>query len=170
MSHCNFQVQSEHDGVREIFCSACPAVLYWRRTNLPQQICDPQRKLPEQPAPGPRQVVPIDPEKARLQTEALKKLQADAAAGAEAIGDPTLSQKGRHYVEALARWFRAGCPTRTQAEAEEREAICRTNRCKLFDAAAVGCKKCGCGVSATRWAIASKTKMATEVCPRGFWE
>jgi hypothetical protein len=98
------------------------------------------------------------------------QLQADAKLGAEAIGEPSLWKKGSHYAKALAKWWRASRPVRSEEEAARCEEICRSNQCGLFDAEAVACKKCGCKVSAARWAIASKTRMATEVCPKGLWK
>jgi hypothetical protein len=86
-----------------------------------------------------------------------------AEQAAEKLGEPGLLKKGAHYAQALAKWFAAGCPTRTQEEAERLEGICRA--CDKYDLAAEGCKICGCSTSSQRWAIKSKVKMATEHCP-----
>jgi len=70
----------------------------------------------------------------------------------------------RHYAGALAKWTKAGFPTREQAEVERIEAIC-----KACDKYADGrCKQCGCRVN-TGPAVVNKIKMATENCPLGKW-
>ena len=94
----------------------------------------------------------------------------DAQSGAEKLGDPSLIDKGRHYVVALAKWTRAGYHVRSPEDAAACEAICKSNECGQYDAETEACKICGCGTSSRRWAIFSKTKMATEVCPRGSWK
>ena len=110
--------------------------------------------------------------KVTVKTEPISgtELTADAIAGATELGDLTLLDKGKHYAIALAKWFRAGCPQRTQAEAEACEAICKSNPADCYDAENDSCKICGCPTSAKRWAIKSKTKMATENCPKGLWD
>lgn len=99
----------------------------------------------------------------------LAEIIEDAKQGAEKLGEPSLVEKGSHYITALAKWTRAGFPTRTPIEAAACEAICQSNACGEYDAEAGACKVCGCRTSAGRWAIFSKTKMKTEVCPKGFW-
>jgi len=71
----------------------------------------------------------------------------------------------KHWAQALARWTRAGFPTRSQAEVERCLRICV--KCDQY----VGgrCKSCGCRVSKSRIAVANKLKMATERCPKGHW-
>ncbi len=71
-----------------------------------------------------------------------------------------------HYFQALARWTAAGFPVREQAEVEriERE-ICRP--CEEYRDGR--CAKCSCQVNSTSWALATKLKMKTEVCPLGYW-
>jgi hypothetical protein len=108
-------------------------------------------------------------ERERLRAEKKAQDEADARAGAEHLGDLSLLTKGQHYSMALAKWTRAGWPTRLPKDAAACEAICRSNQCHLFDDEQVACKKCGCYISAARWAIFSKTKMATEKCPKGLW-
>ncbi len=133
-------------------------------TRWPKRNCE-NSKPPKPPKPERK---PPDPEAAKKRAEKIAKDKADALAGAEAIGDLSLLDKGVHYAAALAKWFRAGCPVRTPAEAARIELICRA--CVHFDATDESCKICGCKTSSRRWAIASKTKMATEKCPKGFWK
>ena len=90
----------------------------------------------------------------------------------------------KHWAQALARWARAEFPVRSQAEIERIETtICRP--CDEYvadDAAWIGklvgwltgkrygrCKKCGCGLSTSRLAVANKIAMATESCRLGHW-
>ena len=90
----------------------------------------------------------------------------------------------KHWAQALARWRLAEFPVRSQAEIERIETtICQP--CDEYvadDAAWIGklvgwltgkrygrCKKCGCGLSTSRLAVANKIAMATESCKLGNW-
>lgn len=70
------------------------------------------------------------------------------------------------YAAAIWRWSKAGFPTRTEDEV----AAIWTEHCKPCDQL-VGdrCKKCGCRNAAKGWAVTTKAKMKTEVCPLGKW-
>lgn len=154
---------------RAIHCNDCGRSLAWRFSDrFPMRVCRKDIHHPVKPKPPKPEHKPPDPEAAKKRAEKIAKDKADALAGAEAIGDLSLLDKGVHYAAALAKWFRAGCPVRTPAEAARIELICRA--CVHFDATDESCKICGCKTSSRRWAIASKTKMATEKCPKGFWK
>lgn len=72
----------------------------------------------------------------------------------------------KHFAHALARYAAAGFPTRSQAEVIEIEAThCRPCE-KYVDGR---CKQCGCRVSKSRWVVANKIKLKTEICPLGKW-
>ena len=92
-----------------------------------------------------------------------------AKVGAVALDEPNFMKKGFHYIMAIAAWVRAGMPERTQEDAAKLEAICRTNACQSYNGATNACMACGCPVASDRWAVRSKTKMATESCPKGLW-
>jgi len=174
---CKFTTEQIENGLYRHTCEVCGTII----VNLLSDTtkfgvpCGP-KITPPKPNSYPRlnAVSSMTPEQRaerdRLAAEKRAKDEADALAGAEQLGDVSLLQKGAHYVQALIKWKRAGFPTRTPGAAATREAICRTNNCKLFDAEQVSCKKCGCQVGAARWAIFSKTKMATETCPKRLWE
>lgn len=172
--NCVFELyRTTDDGVKIYACRVCRISLRSKSDTPPEHACNPEGNrqpiviLPRPPRVKPDRKPP-DPDAAKKRAARLAQEQADALAGAEAIGDVSLLDKGRHYATALAKWFRAGCPTRTPEEAARIELICHS--CKHYDAKEEACKICGCKVSAARWAIASKSKMATEKCPRGFWE
>ncbi len=80
----------------------------------------------------------------------------------------------KHWAQALARWTRAGFPVRSQSDIERCMRICV--KCKDFlpdkplctDACQLKtggrCRRCGCRVSKSSFAVANKIRMATEEC------
>ena len=72
--------------------------------------------------------------------------------------------RGWNFAAAMARWTLAGMPRRTQAEIEERLAICQA--CPSLQNN--HCIKCGCAcVEQNR--LVNKLALATEKCPEGKW-
>lgn len=71
------------------------------------------------------------------------------------------------YAAAVARWLRAGRPTRDDAETARLFAVCEA--CPKYDAERGACSLCGCRVSRSPWALLNKIRMATESCPKGHW-
>jgi len=103
----------------------------------------------------------------------LPPAHADLRARAEAIlaqktqfGYPQLAA---HWAAAIAKWCKAGCPTRTREEREVLYLICHACPSKLFDHENQICKVCGCTVKKSLLPISDKAAMATEVCPKGHW-
>ena len=62
------------------------------------------------------------------------------------------------YAAAVARWLRAGRPTRSDADTDRLFAICQT--CDRYDAERGACKLCGCRVSRSGWPLVNKIRMA----------
>lgn len=78
---------------------------------------------------------------------------------------PSLVIRGWNFAAAMARWTLAGWPRRTQAEIDERLAICHA--CPFLEND--HCQKCGCEcVEQNR--LINKLTLATEKCPEGKWE
>lgn len=78
---------------------------------------------------------------------------------------PTLLIRGWNFTAAMARWTLAGMPRRTQAEIDERLAICQA--CPFLQNN--HCTKCGCAcVEQNR--LVNKLALATEKCPEGRWQ
>lgn len=88
----------------------------------------------------------------------------------------------KHWAQALARWTRAGFPTRPQHEVERCLRICVNcptdnyvpdnpkctgEACRMKTGGT--CKLCGCSVSKSRTAVFNKIKIATEDCPKNHW-
>jgi glycosyltransferase involved in cell wall biosynthesis len=71
------------------------------------------------------------------------------------------------YASAVARWLRAGRPTRSDSETDRLFAICQ--QCERYDAERGACKLCGCRVSSSKWPLLNKIRMATENCPIDKW-
>jgi hypothetical protein len=173
--NCDLYWTTDANGNRAFTCKVCGRPKASTIPALPRRMCRTDggpKPVTTEPAKHP--VMPrITVTRAKRTPEeiaaAKAKDAADSQAGAAAIGEPGLLAKGQHYALALARWFRAGCPRRTPEEAQRCEAICRTNACGLYDVTTNGCKRCGCKLSSQRWAIASKTAMATELCPVRKW-
>lgn len=144
-----------------------------QKNRAAKEALEAKRKARVLETPKPAKPIVLTPEQMEHRSRRIRELQAEqkaqAQAGAEELGEPSLWEKGSHYLVALAKWTRAGWPKRTPEEAAACEAICRTNRCGLFDAVQVGCKRCGCKLSSERWSVASKTRMKTEHCPVGLW-
>jgi hypothetical protein len=79
-------------------------------------------------------------------------------------GQPSLLIRGWNFAAAMARWTVAGLPRRTQAEIDERLAICQA--CPFLQNN--HCTKCGCAcVEQNR--LINKLALATEKCPEGKW-
>jgi hypothetical protein len=77
---------------------------------------------------------------------------------------PALVIRGWNFAKAIARWTLAGLPRRSQAEIEERLAICQACPHLQND----HCQKCGCAcVEQNR--LMNKLALATERCPLGKW-
>lgn len=77
---------------------------------------------------------------------------------------PSILIRGWNFAAAMARWTLAGMPRRTQAEIDERLAICQA--CPFLEND--HCNKCGCAcVEQNR--LINKLALATETCPDGKW-
>lgn len=73
-------------------------------------------------------------------------------------------EKLANFAKATARWVAAGRPTRSAAEIESIEAICRA--CPLFsEEGGPHCTLCGCTINASPHGLENKLAMATESCP-----
>jgi hypothetical protein len=80
------------------------------------------------------------------------------------VNTPPLIIRGWNFAAAMARWTLAGMPRRTQAEIDERLAICQA--CPFLQNN--HCTKCGCAcVEQNR--LVNKLALATEKCPEGKW-
>jgi len=78
---------------------------------------------------------------------------------------PSLLIRGWNFTAAMARWTLAGLPRRSQAEIDERLAICQA--CPFLQNN--HCTKCGCAcVEQNR--LINKLALATEKCPEGKWQ
>ena len=78
---------------------------------------------------------------------------------------PPLLIRGMNFASAIYRWTVAGMPRRSQAEIDERLAICQACP-ELVDN---HCRKCGCACVEANQLI-NKLALATEVCPLGKWK
>lgn len=77
---------------------------------------------------------------------------------------PSVIIRGWNFASAIARWTLAGMPRRSQAEIDERLAICQA--CPFLKNN--HCTKCGCAcVEQNR--LINKLALATEKCPEGKW-
>lgn len=77
---------------------------------------------------------------------------------------PPLIIRGWNFAAAMARWVLAGRPRRSQAEIDERLAICQACPFLVND----HCSECGCAcVEENR--LINKLALATEVCPKEKW-
>lgn len=76
------------------------------------------------------------------------------------------------YAEALAKWVKAGRPTRSDEEVEQIYVICagdeNQDACEFFQDDT--CQKCGCVIRKKPAAFLNKLKMATESCPVDKWK
>lgn len=78
---------------------------------------------------------------------------------------PSILIRGWNFTAAMTRWTLAGLPRRTQAEIDERLAICQA--CPFLQNN--HCTKCGCAcVEQNR--LINKLALATEKCPVGKWQ
>ncbi len=80
------------------------------------------------------------------------------------IEPPPLIVRGVNFAMAMARWAAAGLPRRSQAEIDERLAICQS--CEFY--ANHVCSRCGCACVEQNQVI-NKLALATEKCPEGRW-
>jgi hypothetical protein len=78
---------------------------------------------------------------------------------------PPLTIRGLNFASAMFRWASSGMPRRTQAEIDERLAICQA--CPHF--VDNHCQVCGCPCVETNQLI-NKLALATEACPLGKWK
>ncbi len=83
--------------------------------------------------------------------------------------EPTLSDKAKHYAEAVIRWWAAGCPVRSKELQDRCRLTCQACPSDQFDPETETCKVCGCSVRKSRFAIRDKVAMATEVCYKDHW-
>jgi hypothetical protein len=87
----------------------------------------------------------------------------------------TLPEMGVGYANEVKEWIRAGRPVRSDEEVAERLKICKGDpengipACKLFDPEREACKKCGCAMNDSSWALRNGIRMATKICPMGLW-
>ena len=77
---------------------------------------------------------------------------------------PNWMIRGWNFTQAMSRWVSAGRPMRTQAEIDERLAICQSCDQLRGDQ----CSKCGCTCVQTNQVI-NKLALSTEKCPLGKW-
>ena len=80
-------------------------------------------------------------------------------------GLPPFIVRGLNFASAMLRWTSSGMPRRTQAEIDERLAICQL--CPHF--VDNHCRVCGCPCVETNQLI-NKLALATEACPLGKWK
>ncbi len=73
--------------------------------------------------------------------------------------------RGMNFASAITRWTAAGMPRRTQAEIEERLAICQSCPELVNDR----CRQCGCACIETNQ-VMNKLALSTEACPLGKWK
>ena len=108
--------------------------------------------------------VPLDPVKcAQYQARHQSEPQAPPVVGSSPEV-PAFLIRGWNFASAMARWTLAGMPRRTQAEIDERLAICQA--CPFLQNN--HCTKCGCPcVEQNR--LITKLALATEKCPEGKW-
>lgn len=78
---------------------------------------------------------------------------------------PSQAEVAAHYGVAVASWFMAGCPTRSEEVVQAIIGICHA--CDFFDGEK--CVKCRCPINDRRVALFSKVRMATEHCPVRKW-
>ena len=73
--------------------------------------------------------------------------------------------RGLNFASAMLRWTSSGMPRRTQAEIDERLAICQGCPHFVDD----HCRVCGCPCIETNQLI-NKLALATEACPLEKWK
>jgi hypothetical protein len=86
-----------------------------------------------------------------------------------AISAPDFLKRGGHWIEALAKWRRAGYPVRPLTVREQLHIICAGCPSGLFDSDKQICKVCGCNVRASFLPVLDKAALGTEDCPKGHW-
>lgn len=81
------------------------------------------------------------------------------------VKPPILSTRFYSYCSAIARWVRAGMPTRTQEQIEQVHQICLDCEYLLHKHTdKQKCGKCGCNIS-LEMSKRNKLYLATESCP-----
>ena len=80
------------------------------------------------------------------------------------VEPPPLMIQGWNFARALARWALAGMPRRSDAEIEDRLAICQA--CEFLQDS--HCVQCGCACL-ERNQVLNKLALATEHCPLEKW-
>ena len=86
-----------------------------------------------------------------------------------AIAAPDFLKRGGHWVEALAKWAKAGYPTRPLDIRRQLHVICHGCPSELYDPDKKICKVCGCNVRASFLPVLDKAALGTEDCPKGHW-
>lgn len=91
----------------------------------------------------------------------------------------TLPEMGVGFVNEVKVWIREGRPVRTQEEVGRILKICKGDpdspdpekreACKMYDPVKEACKKCGCAMNNSSWALRNGIKMKTKICPMGLW-
>jgi hypothetical protein len=72
------------------------------------------------------------------------------------------------YARAVARWIKAGRPTRSEEEVQRLfEEYC--SPCERYSATRKTCQTCGCRVASQGIAVKNKIAMLTEHCPLRKW-
>jgi hypothetical protein len=109
------------------------------------------------PKPGESPKVPI---------QAAPELTEEAKEAAVEVLGWTLADI-KHWGKAVAKWYKAGKPVRTDEEVAAIFAIC--SACPNFDKINKRCSICRCRIRTSGLAIRNKAKMATETCedPKG---
>lgn len=70
-----------------------------------------------------------------------------------------------NYSVAIAKWFKHGCPIRTDKNVDTLLEVCES--CEQYSNKQ--CSVCGCSVNRSEDATRNKARMATEDCPLGKW-
>jgi hypothetical protein len=91
----------------------------------------------------------------------------------------TLPEMGVGYLNEVKEWIRLGRPVRTQERVQEILKICqgdpdspdpeKRKPCELYDPVKEACKKCGCAMNDSSWAVRNGIKMLNKICPMGLW-
>ncbi len=112
-----------------------------------------------------RQLNPPTPEEIAEKKAEAERQQKETTEAGEKLG-----WKPEHiikYTRALARWIKAGRPTRTDEEVATIVAVCKG--CDKYVVDKKRCSVCGCGVSTGGLAIFNKARLEMERCPKDKW-
>lgn len=80
--------------------------------------------------------------------------------GEKPVSGPPLLRRAVNFLSATIQHAMAGLPIVSDAQAEERLSICRSNECGQYRDDS--CMKCGCN-------LPLKAKWAEQKCPEGRW-